>query len=112
MSVKLMAALFIFCVSAPKLFAAPVITVKCEEPRGKHSNYGKKPGVQKQDEPQAAEVSWSNRSYQGGSPVCIMADDFGGQVIVEYQPQVESHKEEGFSKQQAEEMLKQQPRLG
>ncbi len=112
MSVKLLAALLTLCVFAPHLLAAPVITVKCEEPKGKYSSYGEQAGVQNQDDLKAAEVKWSDRSYQGGSPMFIMSDDFEGQVIIEYRPHLESIKKEGFSKQQAEEMLEKQPRLG
>ncbi len=112
MSVKFLASLLALCLYSHGLFAAPTITVKCDEPKGKYSSYGKLTSSQGQEMIKPGEVNWDDRSYQGAMPMFVMSDDYEGQVIIDHEMRPESFKKSGLNKKQADEMMKNDPRLG
>ncbi len=112
MPVKFLATLITLCVFAPNLFAAPVITVKCDKPKGKYSSYGKLTDSQGQEMIKPGEVNWNDRSYQGAMPMFVMSDDFDGHVIIEHEMNPESFRKSGLNRKQADELMENDPRLG
>ncbi|MCP4493819.1 MAG: hypothetical protein GY820_41935 [Gammaproteobacteria bacterium] len=112
MSVKFLASLLTLYLYSHSLVAAPIITVKCDKPKGKYSSYGKQTGSQDQEVLKPGEVSWEDRSYQGATPMFVMSDDFEGHVIIEHEMSPKSLKKSGLNKKQADELMKNNPRLG